>query len=592
MKHIYVKLYFFTFLILYFKTSKCACDCTCCCKKKQNTNSSNEIQLSNTNIDTKSNLINKNITETNTKINTKTNKTKNITETNKTKNINLENNNKLNNKKNINENINSEDNNKKNINKTNQELKNNKTNPNALKNNHTNVDINVYNKNNNTNNNSNNKSKQITNEYNNVNIDPVMNPPVMNHPMMNPIMNNINNMNPMMNNMMMNNINNMNPMMNNMMMNNMNNMNHMMNPMGNPMMINNINNINPIEEAKKQNITNTHANGLQNIGATCYMNATLQCLAHIKKFTYYLLSHKANIQTNRYQNKLSYAFVEVLENLWQKNSITYYAPNNFKNLISQMNPLFAGIQANDSKDLVLFMLETMHNELNSAKKCNNNDNNGIINQYNYDESLQSFTKFFQENYKSIVSDIFYGMYNSRIKCHNCNIISHNIQCNNILIMPLEEVRKFKNRNENHVTIRECFEYYQKSDFMVGDNQIFCNNCKNESTSENNTTLIVGPKVLIINLNRGKGLQYDIKLSFDEYLDISDFIYYKETNVKYKLIGVVTHFGPSGNSGHFIAFCKSFVDGNWYKYNDAIVNLSSFKETQDTGVPYILFYEAI
>ena len=112
-----------------------------------------------------------------------------------------------------------------------------------------------------------------------------------------------------------------------------------------------------------------------------------------------------------------------------------------------------------------------------------------------------------------------------------------------------------------------------------------------STSENNTTLIVGPQVLIINFIRGKGLQFNIKILFDEYLDIYDFIYYKQGNVKYKLIGVVTHFGPSGESGHFIAFCKSFVDNNWYKYNDAIVTLSSFYEVQKTGVPYILFYEA-
>ena len=70
-----------------------------------------------------------------------------------------------------------------------------------------------------------------------------------------------------------------------------------------------------------------------------------------------------------------------------------------------------------------------------------------------------------------------------------------------------------------------------------------------------------------------------------------FIYYKDTNVNYRLIGVVTHFGPSGESGHFIAFCKSFVDGNWYRYNDAIVNLSSFNDVKNTGVPYILFYAA-
>ena len=109
---------------------------------------------------------------------------------------------------------------------------------------------------------------------------------------------------------------------------------------------------------------------------------------------------------------------------------------------------------------------------------------------------------------------------------------------------------------------------------------------------NKSKLIIGPNVLIINLNRGKGLQFDIKLTFGEYLDIKKFIYYDESPSYYELIGIVTHFGPSSMGGHFIAFCKSFVDQNWYKYNDAMVDISSFKEANTTGIPYILFYSMI
>ena len=337
-------------------------------------------------------------------------------------------------------------------------------------------------------------------------------------------------------------------------------------------------------------ITKPCANGLQNIGATCYMNATIQCLAHVENFTKNLLRKRDEIKTNKYRNQLANAFLEVIENLWEKNSITYYAPYNFKDLISKMNPLFAGVQANDSKDLVLFLLETMHNELNKVKNTNPQyDDN--IDQYNFDKSFESFVKYFQKNFQSIVSDNFYGMYNSRMKCLNCNVLTHNIQCYNILIIPLEEVRKFKNRAQNNVNIRECFEYYQKLEYMVGQNQIYCNNCKQMANSVNNTTLIVGPKILIINLNRGKGLQFDIKLDFTEFINLYDFIYYKNTPYKYRLIGVVTHFGPSGESGHFIAFCRSFVDKKWYRYNDAIVTPSSFQDARDVGVPYILFYSA-
>ena len=91
-------------------------------------------------------------------------------------------------------------------------------------------------------------------------------------------------------------------------------------------------------------------------------------------------------------------------------------------------------------------------------------------------------------------------------CYNCKIITYNVQCYNISIFPFEEVRKYKNKNQNIVDIIECFEYYQKDDYMSGANQIFCNNCHKMSNTINKTKLIICPNVLLINLNRGKGLQ--------------------------------------------------------------------------------------
>jgi len=110
---------------------------------------------------------------------------------------------------------------------------------------------------------------------------------------------------------------------------------------------------------------------------------------------------------------------------------------------------------------------------------------------------------------------------------------------------------------------------------------------------NLTKIIICPNVLVINLNRGKGLQFNIKIDFDEYLDLINFVYYKEESPTfYELIGIVTHLGPSNMSSPSIAFCKSFVDNQWYKYNDTQVNLSSFEEAKSAGVPCILFYSYI
>jgi ubiquitin C-terminal hydrolase len=279
-----------------------------------------------------------------------------------------------------------------------------------------------------------------------------------------------------------------------------------------------------------------------------------------------------------------------LNNLWLNCNIGYYSPDAFKNIISQMNPLFAGIQANDSKDLILFLMETMHSELNTAQKINISNQNQV-NQYDYQTMLKIFANYYLNNYNSIISNLFYGSYNSMMKCLKCNVIAHNIQCFNILIFPLEEVRKFKNK-KNEVNIIDCFEYYQKEELITGANQIYCNRCNTMANSLNSSKLITGPKVLVIILNRGIGMQYNVKLKFEDYIDIKKFINSKESPIFYELIGVVAHFGPSSMSGCFIAFCKSFVDNKWYKYNDVQVNPTSFREVCNAGVPHILFYSYI
>ena len=122
--------------------------------------------------------------------------------------------------------------------------------------------------------------------------------------------------------------------------------------------------------------------GLDNIGATCYMNATLECLINIKRFVDYFKYNeklKEIVRKDTKKELLCSAFKKLIENIFDyKASKNYflstgtsssyskssYAPKNFKNTISRMNSLFEGVQANDAKDLVNFLLMTLHTELN------------------------------------------------------------------------------------------------------------------------------------------------------------------------------------------------------------------------------------
>ena len=359
--------------------------------------------------------------------------------------------------------------------------------------------------------------------------------------------------------------------------------------------------------------------GLENIGATCYMNATLQCFCNIVKFVDYFKYNKylINLVKNDYnKSSLSSSFKLLIEKLWpdnfNSNTKKSYAPYEYKNKISKMNSLFEGVQANDSKDLVNFIIMTLHQELNKVKNVsnsfNNNNNFGVsINQQtNQQLMFNNFIENFKKENHSIISDLFYAMNCNMIQCSMCKTQSYNYQTYFFLVFPLEEIRKYKINNfnqfnnfnnmfnNNEVNIYDCFEYEKRINFMSGQNAMYCNYCKNTCNSSMCTMLTTGPQILIIILNRGQGIQFNVKINFVEQLNLAYFIQFGNTGVNYELIGVITHLGDSGMSGHFIAYCKNPISKSWYQYNDAKVNpVNNFKkEVIDFAMPYLLFYKKL
>ena len=343
--------------------------------------------------------------------------------------------------------------------------------------------------------------------------------------------------------------------------------------------------------------------GLNNIGATCYMNASLQCFSNSKKLTEYFLKHYQKDPKNIMANE----YYEVLKNLWNRdNNKNAYSPNSFKDVLSKENPLFAGIAANDSKDLINFLLERFHQELNVVSNLNNINNDKNINQpdqTNEQLMLKLFLDEFKEKFNSIISTLFYGILETKSQCQGCNVIKFNFQVYSFLEFPLEQVNQyFFNKGKRplltaegknpDVDLYECFEYNGKIDLMTGENQMFCNQCNKLCNAYYSTILYSGSNYLIINLNRGKGAVYECNVIFPEQLNLFNFFTFKQGITVYELYAVICHLGPSSMSGHFVAYCRNRIDNKWYLYNDAIVSLCTKPQQYTDGMPYILFYKAL
>ena len=272
--------------------------------------------------------------------------------------------------------------------------------------------------------------------------------------------------------------------------------------------------------------------------------------------------------------------------------------------MSKENPLFAGIQANDSKDLINFLIERFHQELNIINKKTNNNNKEqlILDQMNENMMLNTFILEFKENYNSPISNLFYGIIETKSQCQGCNIVKFNFQIFSFLEFPLQQVNQYyfnigrrplftQDGKNPDVDLYECFEYNRKIDLMNGENQMFCNNCNKLLDATYTTLIYSSPIYLIINLNRGKGAIYECKVIFPEQLNIINFVTYQQGITVYELYAVICHLGPSSMSGHFVAYCKNGVDHKWYLYNDAFVTLCTKSQQYNDGMPYILFYKA-
>ena len=329
--------------------------------------------------------------------------------------------------------------------------------------------------------------------------------------------------------------------------------------------------------------------GLENIGATCYMNSALQCLVNIPKLSQYFLDEEKAIQKN-VNALLSINFLEIVKNLLRKEEsskqINTFSPNAFFAVV-QSDPLFQGL-AGDSIDLIRFFLQNIHGELNHLRvdSCFSKykTNNNMI--------LDNFLDSFIQNNQSIITDTFFFIEKSQLFCQSCLNTAISYGCFSDLIFPLEEIRKYKYGNNSYsVNLMDGFEFYKRKSFISGENQISCNFCHFMCNAIQNNSLFSLPEVLIINLNRGKGNIYDVGIEFDETIDLSGEV---ETHIEssdtFKLICIISHFGPSSTSGHFIAFCYVESKGKWYEFNDSIVSEITFQEAKNKGTAYVLFYQ--
>lgn len=342
--------------------------------------------------------------------------------------------------------------------------------------------------------------------------------------------------------------------------------------------------------------TSDGSSTLINMGNTCFLNSALQCLFHTEPLRDYFLSKKYLQDTHLESGaglkyELGRQFIKLLIGMWEDECIV--EPVSFYNTLTKCVHRFHGYQQHDSHECLVFILDLLHESIatdGSRVKISKNI---------YDISrkpYETWNKFLQHNKDSMITNEFYGLQQTLLKCLSCQTLfpKYDPYCYLSLSFPQDTL------NERRVPITKLLDYYIHIEEMDGDNQYACEKCNAKTDAKKQQLLWSLPDILIIQLKRfehmNKKINTQVDFPIDEF-DLRDYVVPETRDLeqtKYRLYAVIYHYGVLGG-GHYVAACEARNPQNgelrWLKFDDKDRSELS-KESLVNPLAYVLFYRKI
>ncbi|XP_062998951.1 ubiquitin carboxyl-terminal hydrolase 8 isoform X1 [Elgaria multicarinata webbii] len=345
-----------------------------------------------------------------------------------------------------------------------------------------------------------------------------------------------------------------------------------------------IRNLNPVFGGMGPALT-----GLRNLGNTCYMNSVLQCLCNAPHLADYFNRNGYQDDINRsnllgHKGEVAEEFGIIMKALWT-GQYRYISPKDFKITIGKINDQFAGYSQQDSQELLLFLMDGLHEDLNKAdnRKRYKEENNDNLDDFKAADLAWHKHKQLNE---SIIVALFQGQFKSTVQCLTCHKKSRTFEAFMYLSLPLASTSK--------CTLQECLRLFSKEEKLTDNNRFYCSHCKTRRDSLKKIEIWKLPPVLLVHLKR---FSYDgrwkqkLQSSVDfplESLDLSQYVIGpKSSSKRYNLFAVSNHYGGL-DGGHYTAYCKNAAKQRWYKFDDHEVSEISASSVKSSAA-YILFY---
>ncbi|CCM01085.1 uncharacterized protein FIBRA_03133 [Fibroporia radiculosa] len=322
--------------------------------------------------------------------------------------------------------------------------------------------------------------------------------------------------------------------------------------------------------------------GLKNLGNTCYMNSTIQCLSATVPFARFFTEGRWKSAINMInpmgtKGNLAQAFANILQDLQQSES-QCLSPGAFRRSLCRHAPQFDGTEQHDSQEFLHFLLDGLHEDLNRvlvrAQIDPTPEREAELERLPTQIASEQEWQIWQRRNDSLVVDFFQGQLRNRLECLTCHKTSTTYNTFMYLTLPVPT-----RRGLSKVSLSQCLDAFVKEEVMEESDAWNCPHCKTLRKATKNLSLSRLPPVLLIYLKRfsSKGHFTDKIETFVDYpvrdLDLTNYMPLplppgvdggphmprddpgvQIPPYRYDLYGVTNHYGTL-SSGH----CKCFVE---------------------------------